>query len=51
MKRAYYVQEIADNYLKNVVDDPVSMKVHARFLGGLDQEQFQGGFLSLADLK
>lgn len=50
MKKQYYVQVIAENYLKNVVDDPVSMKVHDKFLYGLDQEQFKEGFLTLLSL-
>ncbi|MDF2845548.1 MAG: hypothetical protein K0R00_3974 [Herbinix sp.] len=50
MDKQYYIQVIAENYLKNVVDDPVSMKVHDKFLYGLDLEQFKDGFIALLSL-
>jgi hypothetical protein len=50
MEKKYYVQVIAENYLKNVIDDPVSMRVHGKFLHGLDLNDFQGGFLTLLSL-
>lgn len=50
MDKQYYIQVIAENYLKNVVDDPVSMKVNDKFLYGLDLEQFKDGFIALLSL-
>lgn len=50
MVRKYYVQVIADNYLKNVIDVPESIKVHERFLHNLDNEDFKEGFLALLSL-
>jgi len=50
MKNQYYIQEIAENYLKNVVDNPVFMKVHNKFLYGLEKEDFENGFLELLSL-
>lgn len=50
MSHRYYVQEIAQNYLKNVVEDPPSLKVEGRFLRGLGQEEFLEGFLALLSL-
>lgn len=47
MDKQYYIQVIAENYLKNVIDDPDSMTVHDKFLHGLDQKQFKEGFLTL----
>ncbi len=46
----YYVQEIAGNYLKNVMNEPQTMRVHPCFLHGIDREQFQAGFLALLRL-
>lgn len=43
----YYVQEIAVNYLKNLTDEPGTMKVHPSFLYGAYKEQFREGFLAL----
>ena len=45
----YYVQIIARNYLKNIVDVPDSIKVHERFLYGLTKEQFEEGFSALSN--
>ena len=50
MEKQFYINVIAENYLKNVIDDPDSMKVHDRFLHGLDQKQFKEGFLTLLSL-
>ncbi|BCN30376.1 hypothetical protein [Anaeromicropila herbilytica] len=50
MEKQYYVQVIAENYLKNVIDDPSSMSVHEKFLNGLDQKDFEEGFLALISL-
>lgn len=50
MDQRYYVQVIAENYLKNVVEDPPSMKVHERFLQGLEPEEFREGFGALLAL-
>lgn len=50
MEKQYYIQVIAQNYLKNVIDDPDSMKVHEKFLHGLEQKQFKEGFLTLLSL-
>lgn len=47
MSNQYYVQDIATNYLKNVIDDPKTLKIHSSFLGGADIEQFTQGFLTL----
>lgn len=46
----YYVQEIAGNYLKNVMNEPQTMRVHPAFLHGIDRKQFQEGFLALLRL-
>ena len=46
----YYVQTITRNYLKNILDVPLSFNVHERFLYGLDQEQFIEGFNVLVSL-
>ncbi len=43
----YYVQVIAANYLKNVVDQPTRMSVCKSFLGGLEEDEFQSGFCEL----
>lgn len=50
MDKQYYIQVIAENYLKNVVDDPDTLKVHNKFLYGTDLDQFKDGFLSLLSL-
>lgn len=50
MTKQYYVQLIADNYLKNVINDPVTIKVHDKFLYGLDKDEFQEGFFALLAL-
>ncbi len=47
MEKQYYINIIAENYLKNVIDNPDSMKVNDKFLHGLDQNQFKEGFLTL----
>ena len=46
----YYVQGIATNYLKNVIDDPQSMKINSSFLYGIEKGQFQEGFIALLRL-
>lgn len=43
----YYVQVIASNYLKNLVDQPSRMNVHKTFLHGLEDDEFQSGFCEL----
>jgi hypothetical protein len=43
----YYVQVIANNYLKNLVDEPSSMDVHKAFLHGLEEDEFQSGYCEL----
>ena len=43
----YYVQVIAANYLKNIVDEPTRMSVCKSFLGGLEEDEFQSGFYEL----
>ncbi|MCL2671369.1 MAG: hypothetical protein FWF10_04965 [Clostridiales bacterium] len=50
MDYQYYVQIIAANYLKNVMDDPVSRKIHDRFLGGLRADAFAAGLSALRAL-
>lgn len=45
-----YVQQIARNYLNNVVDDPKDMQAHPSFLRGLDADEFREGFLALLRL-
>jgi len=50
MNRRYYVQAIAENYLKNVIADPVSINVHNKFLHGLSTDEFLEGFKSLLSL-
>ena len=47
MIRQYYVQTIAECYQRNLIDDPVSMTVHDKFLHGLDKEDFHEGFIAL----
>ena len=43
----YYVQDIAENYLKNVVDPPVQLKVDKCYLYGADEEDLQSGYFEL----
>jgi hypothetical protein len=43
----YYVQVIAANYLKNLVDQPAQMKVCKSYLHGLEEDEFQSGFCEL----
>mgnify|MGYP000052732671 FL=1 len=43
----YYVQVIAANYLKNLVDQPVQMKVGKSYLHGLEEDEFHSGFCEL----
>lgn len=43
----YYVQVIAGNYLKNIVDQPTRINVHKSFLHGLEEVDFQSGFCEL----
>lgn len=43
----YYVQVIAGNYLKNLVDPPTQMKVCKSFLHGVEEDEFQSGFNEL----
>ena len=43
----YYVQDIAENYLKNVVDPPVQLKVDKCYLHGADEEELQSGYFEL----
>lgn len=43
----YYVQVIASNYLKNVVEQPTRINVHKAFLHGLEEDEFQSGFCEL----
>ncbi len=43
----YYVQVIANNYLKNIVDQPTRMNVHKSFLHGVDEDEFHSGFNEL----
>jgi hypothetical protein len=47
MINKYYVQTIADNYLRNLSSDSVLGNVHERFLRGLNNEEFTDGFCSL----
>jgi len=49
MDKQYYVQIIAENYLKNVIDEPTELKVHNKFLH-TDREQFADGFAALLSL-
>ena len=47
----YYVQLHAENYFKNVSNNPDSpLNVHDKFLYGLDREQFTAGFADLLSL-
>jgi len=46
----YYVQTIARNYLKNILDVPSTLNVHERFLCSLDDVQFKEGFSTLVTL-
>lgn len=43
----FYVQVVAGNYLKNIVDQPTRMKVHPSFLHGVEEEEFQSGYNEL----
>jgi hypothetical protein len=43
----YYVQVIAANYLKNIVDQPDRIIVNKAFLHGLEEDEFQSGFCEL----
>ncbi|MBP7175442.1 MAG: hypothetical protein KBA53_04375 [Thermoclostridium sp.] len=43
----YYVQDIAGNYLKNVVDTPTQLKADKYFLHGADEEELQSGYFEL----
>lgn len=47
MEKQYYVQVIAENYLKNVMDAPAAFNPHARFLYGTEPEAFEEGFAAL----
>ena len=47
MINKYYVQIIANNYLRNLTSDLVPINVHGRFLGGYSNEEFADGFYSL----
>ena len=46
MKR-YYIQYIADNYLRNLSADVTLINVHDKFLCGLSREEFTEGYNSL----
>jgi len=46
----YYVQEIATNYLKNLVAEPESITIHKEFLNGLCYEEFFDGYIALLRL-
>lgn len=46
----YYVQVIAANYLNNVVDEPQTMVIHPSYLHGINQWQFQEGYMALHGL-
>lgn len=50
MNKQYYVQEIAGNYLKNIVDDPAVMKIDPVYLHGAEKEAFQQGYTALLAL-
>ena len=43
----YYVQVIAANYLKNLVDQPTRLNVCRSYLHGLGEDEFQSGFSEL----
>jgi len=46
----YYIQEIADNYLKNLVQEPEAISVVRSFLHGLDINEFEEGYIALLRL-
>lgn len=46
----YYVQIIAANYLKNLVDQPVRMNVSRSNLRGLEVDEFQSGYCELLSI-
>jgi len=50
MERKYYVQTIAINYLKNLVNEPDSIRIHDQFLHGLSNEEFADGYNALLSL-
>jgi len=43
----YYVQVIAANYLKNLVDQPARINVCKSYLRGLEEDEFLSGFSEL----
>jgi len=47
MEKQYYIQVIAENYLKNVMDFPLRLRTHAKFLYGTEPEVFEEGFTAL----
>lgn len=50
MEKQYYVQIIAENYWKNVMDNPVSLRPHAKFLYGTEPNVFVEGFGALVSV-
>lgn len=48
--RAYHVQVIADNYLKNLIDEPEDYSIRPEHLLGADEEDFISGFRALLAL-
>jgi len=46
----YYIQKIAENYIRNLTDEPEQMIVHESYLQGLSNDEFKGGFLALQRL-
>lgn len=47
MEKLYYVQGIAENYLKNLMENPADLRTHAKFLYGTEPELFKEGFAAL----
>lgn len=50
MNTRYYVQEIAQNYQRFITDEPAELKVHPRFLHGLETDEFKNGYTTLLRL-
>ena len=46
----YYVQGIAQNYLKNIAEPPKAFTVHPSFMRGLEPDEFYDGFTALHGL-
>jgi len=46
----YYVQKIAENYLKNLITEPTDLFVDKSFLHGLDIGEFKEGYSALLKL-